>query len=191
MFREQTLDILQKQYTYTNISDLLTRKADVWDAHFGNASERFIEEVLDFNTCTTDALDNYWGKMLKLSRTFTLNGETIVLTDDQYREILKIRAFSTRWQGDTVSIDTFMNAIFKDRGLVYVVDAQNMTNLVYNFLFDLEEWEEKLFLYADVLPRVAGTGTEIHIISISTLLGFNGTELQPFNEGTLWQGKRG
>lgn len=191
MFREKTLDVLQKQYGFTNISDLLTRKADVWDIHFGNAADRFVEEVLDFDTCTTDALDNYWGRMLKTSRTFIANGETITLTDAQYREILKIRAFSTRWQGDIPSIDAFMNDIFKERGLVYVVDPENMTHLTYNFLFDLEPWEEKLFIYADILPRIASIGTEIHVISLSTIFGFNGTELQPFNEGTLWQGKIG
>lgn len=191
MFREKTIDVLQKQYLYTNISDLLTRKAGVWDTHFGNASEIFVNEVLDFNTCTTDALDYYWGKMLKLSRTFVIGGETIVLNNAQYREVLKIRAFSTRWQGDIQSIDVFMNDIFKERGLVYVVDPQNMTSLVYNFLFGLEDWEVKLFTNADILPRIAGIETEIHYIDLDTTFGFNGTELKPFNEGTFWPGRIG
>ena len=191
MFREKTRDILQKQYLYTNISDLLTRKADVWDKYLGPVSETFVSEVLDFDTCTTDALDYFWGKILKLSRTFYLNGETLVLTDPQYREVLKIRAFSTRWQGDVQSLDVFMNEIFKARGKVYVVDPQNMTNMAYNFLFVLEPWEEKVFTYADILPRNAGIESEIHVIDMDTIFGFQGTELKPFNEGTYWPGKIG
>lgn len=189
MFREQTLDVLQKQYLYTNLSDLLTRKANVWDVRLGNFAETFINEVLNFDTCTTEALDNYWGKMLKLSRTFIVNGETIVLTDKQYREVLKIRAFSTRWQGDIESINVFMNDIFKERGTVYVVDPQTMTSLVYNFLFKLEDWEIKLFVNADILPRIASIDTEVHEIDYNTIFGFNGTELKPFNEGIFWPGK--
>ena len=72
MFRERTLDVLQKQYGYTNISDLLLKKSVVLDAHFGDIAESFVTEILDFDTCIPAALDYYWGKVFKLSRTFKI-----------------------------------------------------------------------------------------------------------------------
>ena len=64
MFKEVALDILQKQYGYTNVSDLMIKRAAVWDNYLGDVSERFITEILDYNTCIPEALDFIWGRML-------------------------------------------------------------------------------------------------------------------------------
>nr|DAI32271.1 MAG TPA: Protein of unknown function (DUF2612) [Caudoviricetes sp.] len=190
MFREKALDVLQQQYGYTNISDLMMRKAAVWDKHIGNVSNRFLSEILDFNTCVPSALDYYWGKLLKVSRTFTdQNGKQFTLTDDQFREIIKIRAFSTRWDGTVTTLNEFLGNLFADRGTAYMVDRQDMTVQIYVFRFKLEEWEKHLFLNKDILPRCAGVGTAVYEITSDTLLGFEGTEFQTFGHGTMWLGK--
>lgn len=190
MFREQSLNVLQQQYGYTNISDLMMRKAAVWDKYMGNIADRFLTEILDFDTCVPSALDYYWGKILKVSRTFTdENGNRFSLTDAQFREIIKIRAFCTTWDGTVITLNKFLGNLFADRGAVYMIDRQDMTAQIYVFSFKLEEWEKYLFLNKDILPRVAGVGTAIYELTTDTLFGFEGTEFLPFNQGTLWQGK--
>lgn len=190
MFREKSLDVLQQQYGYTNVSDLILKKAEIWDNHMGNIAKRFVEEVLDFNTCTSSALDYYWGKILKITRTFTdENGNLFSLTDEQFREIIKIRAFSTTWDGTIATLNEFLKELFYDRGQVYMVDRQDMTTQVYVFTFRLEEWEKYLFLNKDILPRCAAVGIAIYELTSDDIFGFEGTEFQPFNQGTFWQGQ--
>lgn len=190
MFRERTLDVLQKQYGYTNISDLLLKKSVVLDAHFGDIAESFVTEILDFDTCIPASLDYYWGKVFKLSRTFTDDeGNEFSLSDAQFRTLIKIRAFGTRWNGSALMMNEFLKELYRDRGTVYMVDRQNMTVQTYVFLFQLEPWERYLFIEKDVLPRPAGIGTEIYEITTEDTFGFHNTELQPFNQGVFWRGK--
>lgn len=190
MFRERTLDVLQKQYGYTNISDLLLKKSVVLDAHFGDIAESFVTEILDFDTCIPAALDYYWGKVFKLSRTFTDDeGNEFSLSDAQFRTLIKIRAFGTRWNGSALMMNEFLKELYRDRGTVYMVDRQNMTVQTYVFLFQLEPWERYLFIEKDVLPRPAGIGTAIYEISTEDTFGFHNTELQPFNQGVFWRGQ--
>lgn len=190
MFRQAALDILQKQYTYTNISDLILRKNDVLDKAFGDLSERFVKEILDFDTCIPEALDNYWGKVFRISRTFTDDDDNeFTLSDSQFRQLIKIRAFATRWDGTAMSMNEFLRDLYKDRGLAYMLDRQNMTVQVYVFTFQLEQWERYLFTNKDVLPRPAAVGTDIYEVNIGDLFGFQGTEFQPFNQGVFWTGR--
>ncbi len=190
MFRELTLNVLQKQYGFTNISDLLLKKAAVLDAHFGDIAESFVSEILDFDTCIPAALDYYWGRVFKLSRVFTDDkGNQFSLSDAQFRRLIKIRAFGTRWDGSALMMNEFLKELYRDRGTVYMVDRQNMTVQTYVFLFTLEPWERYLFIEKDVLPRPAGIGTAVYEITAEDTFGFHNTDLQPFNEGVFWRGK--
>lgn len=190
MFRERTLDILQKQYGYTNISDLLLKKAAVLDEHFGDIAESFVSEILDFDTCIPAALDYYWGRVFKLNRVFTDDkGNEFSLSDAQFRRLIKIRAFGTRWDGSASMMNEFLKELYHDRGVVYMLDRQNMTVQTYVFTFSMEPWERYLFIEKDVLPRPAGIGTAIYEIATEDTFGFHNTDLQPFNQGVFWRGK--
>lgn len=199
MFREQSLNVLQQQYGYTNISDLMMRKAAVWDKHMGNIAQQFVADILDFNTCVPSALDYYWGKLLKISRTFTdMDGNKFSLTDEQFREVIKIRAFATAWDGTITTLNRFLGNLFADRGLVYMIDRQDMNSQIYVFTYRLEDWEKYLFIHKDILPRVAGVGTAIFELATDTLIGFQGTDFQswplytngtPNQNTSLWRGK--
>lgn len=190
MFKEVALDILQKQYGYTNVSDLMIKRATVWDNYLGDVSERFITEILDYNTCIPEALDFIWGRMLKVTRTFAgADGENFTLTDDQFREIIKIRAFGTIWDGGVYKMNRFLQDLFKNRGTAYVQDSLDMKYEIFVFDFMLEPWEEYLFLYKDILPRPAGVGIAIYNLFADSTFGFEGTEFQPFNQGVLWNGQ--
>lgn len=190
MFQEVSLNVLQKQYGYTNLSDLILKRAAVWDKYMGNISQTFVNEILDYNTCIPEALDYFWGKMLKITRNFEgKDGQVFTLNDDQFREIIKIRAFGTTWQGDILSMNTFLANLFKDRGKAYLIDNLDMTVQIYAFEFELEDWERYLFTTQDILPRPAGIGTDIYQIATADTFGFYGSDYQPFDQGVLWNGR--
>ncbi len=189
MFREISLNTLQKQYGYTNISDLILKRAAVWDKHIGNISETFVKEILDYNTCIPEALDYFWGKILKITRNFNdADGNLFTLNDEQFREIIKIRAFGTTWQGDILSMNTFLGNLFKNRGNAYLLDNLDMSVQIFVFDFILEDWELYLFTTQDVLPRPAGVGTRIYQLDTANTFGFFGSNFQPFDQGVFWDG---
>lgn len=184
-----SLDNLQRQFGYTNVSDLIIKRAQVWDKYFGDISERFETEILNLDTCISEALDYYWGRLYKITRVFTDElGVKFSLTDEMFREILKIRAFGSRWDGTLASMNDFMAGLFKGQRFVFVTDSQSMSGgLKYEFS-TLTPEELYLFTHKDILPRQAGVGLEIHIIDTDTTFGFYGTELQPWSQGVLYQG---
>lgn len=187
--KKVSLDNLQRQFGYTNVSDLILKRAGVWDKYFGNIAERFEDEILNLDTCVSEALDYYWGRLYKISRVFTnREGEQFTLDDNMFREILKIRAFGSRWNGTLAQMNEFMANLFKGERFVFVTDSQSMSGgLKYEFS-TLTPEELYLFSEKDILPRQAGVGLEIHVIDPDTTFGFYGTELQPWSQGVLYDG---
>lgn len=163
-------NILQRQYLYTNIAKLCIGKGTIYNKYIGNLASSFGKDILDINNCTSSALDYFWGKIFKVSRVFydTETSQKFTLTDNGFREILKLRSFSTTWDGCLASLNLFIYNLFKSRGKATVIDALNMTSLIFSFQFKLEAWEIYLFRNTNILPRPAGVGSEISIIDSDT-----------------------
>lgn len=171
-FKQVALDVLQRQFGYTNVSDLMIRRAGVWAKYIGRFSETFVKEILNFDTCISEALDYFWGKKYKISRTFTdENGNLFTLTDEIFREIIKIRAFGSRWNGSIAEMNEFLGDLFKDRGVAFVNDSQDMTE-VFFFLFSLTPEELYLFRNKDILPKPAGVGVGVSEFPSKRVFGF-------------------
>lgn len=169
-YTEVSTNILQRQYLYTNVAKLCIEKATVWNKYIGDFSGDLNKQILNFNTCSSSALDNFWGKIFKIQRVFynTETNEEFTLTDDEFREIIKLRAFSTTWNGSLYDLNIFLLDLFKSRGKAICIDSLNMTSLIFSFDFALEDWELYLFRYTNILPRPAGVGSEISIIDTDT-----------------------
>lgn len=167
-------NVLEKQYIYTNVGDLALKISEVYEKYLGQLSQKFNSEILDFNTCSSEALDYYWGQMFRINRRFyDENNNLMVLTDDQFREIIKIRAFGTVWDGSIATMNVFLSNLFKDRGVCYMLDPQNMTYELFVFQFELEDWERYLFLNYDIFPRPAGVATQIEEVGDTKYFGFS------------------
>ena len=168
---------LEKQYTYTSVGDLTLKVASVYDKYLGQMAEKFNSEILDFNTCSSNALDYFWGQIFRINRRFyDEDGNLMILTDEQFREIIKIRAFGTTWDGSIATMNVFLRTLFKDRGVCYMLDPQNMTYQLFVFQFELEDWEKYLFLNYDIFPHPAGVNTYIEEVGDIKYFGFMGYE---------------
>ena len=160
-FVEQALNVLERQYGYTNIAALMQKKGEVYNKYVGELEATFRDEIMNIDTCIPDALDYYWGKRFKITRNFYDNdGNLLTLTDELFREIIKIRAFAARWDGAVTTVNEFLVNIFGDRGITSVFDPQNMF-IWYLFAFPLTPEELFLFRYRDILPRPAGVGIDV------------------------------
>ncbi len=189
-FKEVALNNMQRQYGYTNISDLMMKKAEVWNKNFGNFSENFCKDILNIDTCVASALDYFWGRLFRITRTFKdENDYQFELDDATFRRIIKIRAFGMYWDGSLTMMNEFLKECFKDKGSAYMLDPQNMTVETIVFRFALTDEEKYLYTSANVFPRPAGVGLAIYEINPDETIGFTNTGFQTFNNGTLWGGQ--
>jgi len=179
-YLDTSLSLVQKQYSHTNLSELIKQRALVWDKYFGQAVEKAKEEIFDIRTCSAQALDNYWGMLFKLGRVYTIGSTTYNLNDDQYREILRLRMFARNWDGSIVTLNAFLAEFFKDRGHVYAFDYQTMSYQVYITDFELEQWELDIFQNYDILPRCAGVQILV-VYEIGDAFGFKDSDGEPWN----------
>lgn len=114
-YSDISLNVLERQYGYTNIAKLMQERAAVLDNFLGDIVHDFTEQFFNIDTCTSEALDNYWGKLLNITRVFTdSENVTYTLTDDEFREVIKIKLFN--WDGSLVSLNEFFRNIFAERG---------------------------------------------------------------------------
>ena len=186
MFKEIAQNLLQSQYLYSNIASLATEKAKVWDNYLGNIAQHFNDTVLNINNCEFDILVKYWGKILKTSPYFENDqGQKTTIPKSEFKNLILFRLFSNLWQGDAVSINNFMQEIYKDRGEVYVDDKADKFGIIYIFNFPLSLSEKYIFLNKDVLPRPMGLSTSDQ----NTMFGFKGSNFQPLGQGVFFKGK--
>lgn len=162
-YSDISLNILERQYGYTNIAKLMQERAAVLDNFLGDIVHDFTEQFFNIDTCTSEALDNYWGKLLNITRVFTdSENVTYTLTDDEFREVIKIKLFN--WDGSLVSLNEFFRNIFAERGSFFAVDTQDMTMIKFVIGFDLTDNEKALFTKFDIFPRPAGVGSRVQLI---------------------------
>ena len=173
-YQDSALNVLERQFGYTNIAALMVERAKVWDRFIGDIVTDLVNQFFNIDECLPVALENYWGKLLGITRVFDDgNGNVYTLTDDEFREIIKIKLFF--WDGTLVSLNDFFRNIFKDRGSFFAVDSQDMTMVKFIIGFALTANEAAMFTKFDIFPRPAGIGSKVQVIpSDQKYFGFCG-----------------
>ena len=161
-FHKSVSSVIQRQYANSNIGALMIAKAALWDKFIGDISAHLLDEVLNFDKCDLDALIFYWGKLFKVSKTFTLNnGEIIQLSDAEFRIVLKIRAFSLLWDGTAIRANEFLSNVFDIPA--YTLDPQDMTYLLY-FFGEIPPNLKRVLETSDVFPHPAGVQLKVRSV---------------------------
>lgn len=111
------------------------------------------------------------------------------MTDDEYRLILKLSASKNISDATCANIYTVLSTVFSEFGNIYVSDLGEM-HLRYSFEFLLSDTMYAILRQTKVVPRPAGVGIEIYEIPSRKIIGFNGQELETFDNGTFFQGVR-
>lgn len=131
---------------------------------------------LNIATCNTDGL-SMWGQLLGVPRpTYTQDGQTIEMTDEQYRLVLRARIYLLTFNGSIKSLNEFFKILFPTLD-IQVVDNYNMTVSI-NILSEVPPEYQTLFQapFVDVfLPRPSGVQYIINTgADYSRTFGFEG-----------------
>jgi len=139
----------------------------------------WVENVLTISTANDYGLA-VWGNLLQTPRTWSVNGENITLSTQQYKTLLIARLRLLSIRGTVEEINELLSFLFANYGKAYVVDNHDMT-ITYKFNFNLTDLQIEILRNLTLLPRPAGVKM-IVIASGKNVFGFNGSGCQPFNQ---------
>lgn len=172
---------------YDNVFNILTAKGvglDVWGLIIG------INREIQVATASTNT--SFFGfrgsgcDVFGSSPFYSTQsgGGTITLADNAYRELLLIKAAANLSRTDLASLSSFFERLYANRGNIYIVEAGIM-QLNYIFGFYLEPFELSLILCPGLLPKPAGVSYTVYQVDVANTFGFNGSGMQPFNQGVF------
>ena len=139
------------------------------------------DNFFNIDTATEFGL-RLWGKILGVAWVnYTENGVTQPVSLDMYRRMVKGKFFAYGCSGTTPEIDRYLQIVFPGRR-VYVRDNFDMSVAIVAFeAFTAEE--SAVLLSDDFLPLPMGVKSNTAIIDPEKILGFDGSELQDFDNG--------
>lgn len=172
------------------LQGILSRKQAWYEQNQTEFWSWWVVNVFDLRTANDFGLA-VWGRILEESREVSMpgtlpdypafgfadrrnftrgnfrrsNGGFTRLSIDQYRLLLQLRYFKLVSRGTVPEINAFLQRLFGDQGRVYVLDPLDMTFAVYVFTFVPTSWQQFILDDMAALPRPAGVGTKIKVVS--------------------------
>lgn len=110
------------------------------------------------------------------------NFGTYALPDNLFRELIVIKAASNILYATAPNINKYLLTIFNDRA--YYKITGHMT-AKYVFEFELSAFQRLIVYTLKLLPEPCGVLVSYEENSVSTTFGFDGSGLQPFDQGTF------
>lgn len=121
-----------------------------------------------------------WGRIVGIPRGLMTEEGQIVWDDSAYRFLILYKALANISASDAETLNSLLDRLFD--GTVYVLDHQNMTiRVVFEFYADVIQ--TAILQNYGLLARGGGVGWEWYQIDPATTFGFDGSALQPFNQG--------
>jgi hypothetical protein len=130
------------------------------------------------------------GSMLGFGQApfYSYAGETTTyaLPDSTYRTLLLTKALANISNCSIPALNQLITNLFPGRGRCYCTDPGSMT-MTYTFEFVLLPVEIAILEQSGALPHPTGVSvTIVQAVVTSGLFGFDGSNLQPFNQGTFF-----
>lgn len=171
--------------------------------------DNFYDDVWNIETASSWGLD-LWGRIVGVSRIINVpvnpataffgfsstsspfnqsvfaysSFESTELTDEQFRLLILMKAFSNINNCSASTINYLLNELFGNFGKCFVTSQGNM-QLTYVFEFYLTVLQQTILLQSGVMPKPAGVQPFVLQIIPASTFGFNGSNLQPFNQGVF------
>lgn len=113
--------------------------------------------------------------------------ETYLLTDDAYRQLIKVKMLANITATNTPSLNKLLQLLFANRGRCYVVDLRNM-QMMYTFEFALEDFERAILTQSGALPNPGGVQVFINEAYEDSFGFAESTDAFPFDDGVFSNG---
>lgn len=136
-----------------------------------------IEESFNIDTAIGAQLDII-AKYMGLQRRVLNYGN---LTDDELRILIKFAILKNNNLSSTQAISESLYALFGNK--ISIVDNKNMT-IRYNINSEISQVVVDILTQNNLLPKPMGVGIEV--LYIDEVLGFEGSELQTFDNGVFY-----
>lgn len=104
------------------------------------------------------------------------------LPDDLYRELIIVRAASNLIYATAPNINKFLYQVFGKKAYYRITDIMKAE---YLFEFKLNGFERLIVYTLGLLPQPCGVQIEYAERPTQGIFGFNGSGLNPFNQGTF------
>lgn len=175
-----------------NLKSLITAKQDWYHENLTEFWEKIVNDFLNINTANDWGL-NLWGKILKVSRIYNVNGVQTTLSTELYRRLILGKLQLIRSNGTVPEINKYLNFIFSthktDTSLAaYVKDNYDMS-VYYVLNFEPTDEELALIYSRTFLPTPAGVEDKIYLLDQTTIFGFYNTGFMPWNQAPFWDGR--
>ena len=140
----------------------------------------FLINVWQISTAQGFGLD-IWGRIVGISRIVPTTPAT-VLTDDQFRSLILLKALANISTATSYSIKTLLQNWMQGRGVCFVSDLGQM-EILYTFEFPLQPFEIDIVTQSGIFFHPAGVGGWM-INSQFPVFGFKGMTdgAVPFNQ---------
>lgn len=149
-----------------------------------------INKAFFLNTAIGKQLDII-GKWLNQPRQVDFqptDGSSPLLSDKYYRIILKAKVVKNLWKGTVSDFYEKWKVLFNGEDLqVYLADNQDMDYIIVTWDSTLgDKMIEDLLSNGYLIPKPAGLGILLGGVNPEEVLGFDGSDFQPFNQGVFW-----
>lgn len=149
-----------------------------------------IKSAFFIQTATGIQLDII-GKWLNLSRQVDFqptDGSSPILLDKYYRIILKAKIVKNLWKGTIENFYNMWQILFEGEDLqIYLADNQTMDYVVVTWDSTTQDpMISDLLRNGYLIPKPAGLGILYNDLNADEILGFDGSDFQPFNQGVFW-----
>lgn len=193
--RDERMPFILSQYAASpKITGLLKNFSNEMSPRL--AALLFYEKIFDISTAEGIGLD-IWGRIVAINRTIadSSTGVSLTLEDEYYLKLLLYKALSNINQATIPALNTLINILYSEEGGVVIniedyvqhTDGNfyNQTPMqirwVFNYFFD--DTDLAVFRVAGTYNRGAGVGWGMYAIDPSQVFGFDGSGMQPFNQG--------
>lgn len=112
---------------------------------------------------------------------------TYALSDDAFRTLILVKALANISDCTAPSFNRLLQNLFTGRGRCYVQDLGGM-QMSFVFEFDLLPYELSIIANSGAFPRPVAVSATAMTVKPSGTFGFAGSGLQPFGQGTMFNG---
>lgn len=147
----------------------------------------FYDKMFNILTAEGVGLDN-WGVIVQIGRTITDpdTDVSITLDDEYYRLLLLYKALANISASTAEAQNRLLSVLLSTgvagmSGIGYVLEIDTM-EIRWVFEQDLTAAQLTIFKVAGTLARGAGVGWNMYAANKEHIFGFDGSELQPFNQ---------
>lgn len=167
----------------SKLKQLLENRQEFYDASTKDFLNSFIKNVLNLKTANTFGL-NIWGNFLKIERPTYIDddGNRVFYSDEQYRLLLLAKVLKFNKRPTVANINEFLAQLYENGGFVDDLNNMELYYTIFSLPVKIDELQNRL---DDFFLRPAGVKITVQPIILEDTFGFDGSELQPFNQGNF------